>query len=235
MRAQLIFLAALAGCSSKGTCVNGQSISCACNDGRSGAQVCQSGAYSACACTGAATPDLAGVVVDLAGGSNDGGVGKRLFITASEYDGDLKTAGGASDGLTGADHLCATAAAAALLGGTWKAWLSGNGVNAIDRLNDVGPWSLTTGERVFNNKANLQTVPLVPIVRDENGKMVTTTQVWTGTDDGGHEHVGKSCNAFASNAPGMSGVVGDAMTPSSWTATTLDACSVGHHLYCFEQ
>src|SRR5262245_2730644 len=84
--------------------------------------------------------------------------GKRIFVTSTPYTGDLKTNGAGMTGLHGADNLCGLAATAAGLGGTWTAWLSSSTVDAIDRINDVGPWYLVDRcTLVFNNKASIVT------------------------------------------------------------------------------
>jgi len=51
---------------------------------------------------------------------------------------------------------------------------------------DVGPWFLTDGTKAFNNKANLMTIPLAEISRNEQGNAVSNNfGVWTGTLNGG--------------------------------------------------
>src|SRR5947207_2454473 len=79
------------------------------------------------------TGDLAQPPVDFAGTSPDlstpastdmAVAKKRVFVTSGTWTGDLKTHGGGTDGLDGANKLCQGAATAAALGGTWVAWLS---------------------------------------------------------------------------------------------------------------
>lgn len=106
---------------------------------------------------------------------------KRVFITRSEYTGDLKSHGEANDGLAGADSLCSLAAKGADLGGQWRAYLSSSTISAVDRLQDVGPWyTVNRIRRVFNNIENLQTFPLHPLNQDEFGNDVKVVY-WTGT------------------------------------------------------
>ena len=79
--------------------------------------------------------------------------------------------------MPGADAKCQLAADSQLLGGTFKAWISTTSGNAIDRIADVGPWVLVdNATKVFNNKANLQTVPLSAIWLTE----ANTSPTWTG-------------------------------------------------------
>jgi len=63
----------------------------------------------------------------------------RVFVTSAGYDGDLAGQSGTTDGLAGGDALCNLHASAAGLGGIWKAWLSGDEEDAVDRIADVGP------------------------------------------------------------------------------------------------
>src|SRR5437870_4261918 len=56
--------------------------------------------------------------------SPDGGLLMRAFVTKASFTGDLKAQGAGASGLEGGDKLCQTAASAASLPGTFKAWLS---------------------------------------------------------------------------------------------------------------
>src|SRR5262245_3061033 len=47
---------------------------------------------------------------------------RRVFVTSAIYPGNI-------GGLMGADAKCQTSADAAMLGGSWRAWLSQDGVN----------------------------------------------------------------------------------------------------------
>jgi hypothetical protein len=202
-----------------------------------GAQVCSKGSFAACQCDSAL--DMASTSTDMAGAPVNKDMlsgSKRVFVTASGYTGDLKTAGAAADGLAGGDKLCATASTAALLGGTWKAWLSTDATNAIDRIADVGPWYLMDGTKVFNNKANIMTTPLVTIGRDENGMSVPSGRVWTGTSDGGGADSHGNCKGWTSLQAGDAGVTGDVMPPvGNWTAFAITGCDSSARIYCFEQ
>lgn len=154
---------------------------------------------------------------------------KRIFATNAQYPGNL-------GGLPGADQKCSTAAQAAGLGGTWKAWLSDANTDAIDRITANGPWYLRDNEtRVFNNKANLMTNPLVSISRDENGNSVSAALAWTGTRVGGARST--HCASWTSSAAGQNGQVGSTVSSSnSWTEeSTAIACDGPQHLYCLEQ
>jgi hypothetical protein len=163
----------------------------------------------------------------------------RVFVTSDTWTGNF-------GGLAGADADCATAAQAASLGGSWKAWLSDSTTNAIDRIQDVGPWYLVDGTTlVFHNKANLLTSPLAPITEDENG------QPWQGT--GLYGTWSGSTNQGASDPPmaggedycvdWTSGSASDGATVGSPNEADQDwggggaplPCNGTNSLYCFEQ
>ncbi len=159
-----------------------------------------------------------------AGGSS---VMKRVFVTASDYDGKL-------GGLAGADAKCALSAQAANLGGTWKAWLSDDTTNALDRIANVGPWFLLDGTKVFNNKANLATVPLSQITISEQGTRTSGSYAWTGTLGGGARSP-DTCGSWAFNDATKKGNVGYLTSASNWTEYSAWPCSYRMHLYCIEQ
>lgn len=221
-------------CGVEAHCVPGTSQACSCTDGRMGAQLCQTnGAYASCTCTGTMST---GGGMGSGGGTGSGGGGgggggglagtKRVFVTSTTYTGDL-------DGINGADSKCNLSAQAGGLSGTWVAWVSSDAAKAIDRITGNGPWMLLNTTRAFNNKANLSTLPLVPINIDENGHQATSPRsVWTGTNSGGGA---SSSNCSGWNSTGTYGSVGDFATVSDWTASSTDGCNQTAHLYCFEQ
>lgn len=205
------------------------------------------GACGSGSSTDSTTSD-AGVAADGASGSTgDGGTAagpKRIFVTAAGYTGDLKTQGGGASGLEGADALCANAGEAALLGRNFKAWLSDDTANAIDRIEDVGPWYFPApdggvGARVFNNKAQLKTLPLVAIrVTEQGGELSGTAYAWSGTMVGGSlaTNAGaRTCAGWTSGSNGEFGVAGDVQDASNWTQLTARACATTAHLYCIGQ
>lgn len=150
---------------------------------------------------------------------------KRVFVGSSFHTPDF-------GGLAGGDSICNARAAAAGLGGTWKAWLSDSITDAIDRLADVGPWFRLDGAKVFENLAGIPSFPLAPITTTELGVESFNT-VWTGTfADGTHA---SSCNDWSSTS-GV-GAIGDptSTTTGNWTGLMNTSCSGAFALYCFEQ
>ncbi len=158
---------------------------------------------------------------------------KRVFVTSSQYDGNLAPLGGG-------DRLCQQIAMEARLGGTWKAWLSIGGVNAIDRIADVAPWYLVDGvTKVFATKAQLRGRPTVIINQDENGMVIDPMTlgpgdlvVQTGTRNGGIS--GADCGAWTNTGQGTYGFLD---LPEYWTEYADGGCAVSNNkrLYCIEQ
>jgi hypothetical protein len=174
---------------------------------------------------------------------------KHVFVTSKAFNGDLKTAGNGADGLQGADKLCASAATAAGLSGTWKAYVSGtvNGAtsNAPDRIADVGPWYLLDGTLAVATKAQLSAAISHAIGVDELGS-TGPGAVWTGTRLGTYTQACENPggDSWASADQGAQGTGGSALDATEWSAGTstlgapnaLAMCSDGSlHLYCFEQ
>lgn len=156
---------------------------------------------------------------------------KRFFVSSGSHNGNL-------GGFDGADQRCNLAAAGANLGGKWKALLEGA------TFNDVGPWYLLSGAKVFNNKANiLAGSPLVaPDVNEQNRVINLDEQVWTGRDASQSDLSNESCTTWTSSAPyavnGPGGTVGDPhFKDDTWqvSQTGFLACDKLAHLYCIEQ
>lgn len=165
-----------------------------------------------------------------------------LFATSAMYDRDLRAAAGTVDGISGADALCARAAAGANLEGAWVAWVSDVNHDAIDRIPDVGPWYLLNETIVFNNKINLATTPLVPIDITEHGLPVPVNDcVWTNTAVGGRK-VAECVWEETQLGSGQPNPCGGAhqcgfarKTDNTWTSWTSSGAMTSCRLYCFQQ
>lgn len=246
--AAAVAVASGAACGGKSTCVSGMSSACTCSTGAAGAQVCQAdGSFGACVCNGGTGGGSGGspgggsgggMAQNPGGGSgggSGGGMGKRLFVTAQLYSGNL-------GGLAGADQKCTTAATAGNLGGVWQAWLSDGTTDALSRFADAGAWYDLDGRKIFNNSANLATVPLDQLSRDEQGQAVDYGFAWTGTANGGTRS-GKHCRGWTSQDAGTTaddfgthGIIGVSSYPSTWTeGTSPYACNQTLHLICLEK
>jgi len=162
--------------------------------------------------------------------------------------------GGNLGGLTGADQICQTAAAAVGAGSkTWKAFLStfnnGAPVHAIDRIG-AGPWydrngrliamnlaGLTAGNRPAGDPATINDLP------DENGTPLTTLgdthDILTASNLAGRfdgTSGANSCNDWTDAGAGTPGAVRlghswPATSGQSWIrAHTARGCSPGVNL-----
>jgi hypothetical protein len=172
------------------------------------------------------------------GGTGDAGL--RVFITSASYSADLKTAGGGSSGVSGADNLCNLVAQGAGLSGSYQAWLSNNlGADAITRITAAGPWFQYAGGSptiIFRNKAELAGLPLAGIQYDELGRNGGAGYaVWTGTNNGGHAST-STCTGFTdSTSSGDFATTGSTGFVGTWTQNVDAACTSTGHLYCFQQ
>ncbi|MFO0599900.1 MAG: DUF1554 domain-containing protein [Myxococcaceae bacterium] len=161
------------------------------------------------------------------------GAPKAVFITSLTFTGNL-------GGLAGADQKCATAAAAANLPGTFKAWLSSGSTSALSRFTVEGPWEqrsqLDGNILTFRNRANLQTTPLAQLTVNEQGSSSQfTTYVWTGTAAGGASS-GNDCNGWTSASSAGVGSYGDGSARSTnWTAFSTTGCDQPLALLCIQQ
>lgn len=213
-------------CDANGECVAAVSAT-ACGGGGNFCEACDTGetCYATARRCGAANPAYA-------------------FVTKTEYTGNLKAAGGGTTGLLGADNLCQAAAQSAGLTGTFKAWLSDGGTNAIDRLSDVGGW-YTLGDypwRIAASKAQLLT-GLSNAFTDETGSHLSSGGVWTGTNGSGtratsfFQGTTGNCVGWSVDYLGAdSGVLGlNGYTSSKWTQDSAQQCHNKARLYCFQQ
>jgi hypothetical protein len=182
--------------------------------------------------------------------STSGGVvaAKRVFVTAASFHGDLQQQGAGADGLAGADLLCAAAATSASLGGTWVAWVSTSGVDAISRLASDGRWTLIDEvTEVFASRSQIQFGPKHAIDVTEAGEPllpsgVDLPVVWTNTDSFGKysdDGENNACDDWsAQTGVAAVGVIFDPALGGpglSWTDTKQPrACGGAYHLYCFE-
>jgi hypothetical protein len=153
----------------------------------------------------------------------------RAFVSSTTPTGNL-------GGIAGADALCNSLATAAKLGGTYRAWISVSGADAIDHITSTGPWHLVNGQLVAANKAELTSGDLDHLIdKDEKGGTPTEAEdrVWTATGPNGR-YVGPDCAQWTGVG---SGVVGEARNDNTnkWTALIDEMCTEVNRVYCFEQ
>lgn len=185
----------------------------------------------------------AGVAPDAGAAATDPPVSegpKRVFLTSRTVYADLLSTARGADGVRSGDSVCQVSADVANLGGTWKAWLSNESVDAIDRIRGNGPWARLDGVVVFPDHASLATAPLAPIDIDENGVTYTegcnnTSRVWTGTRTGGRWDL-DDCVDWSTSDDGWSATTGCPGEVARWTDDDGGwNCDNEYRLYCFEQ
>ena len=176
-----------------------------------------------------------------AGRSTDAGAGSggpyRVFVTSATYTGDIQREP-ASPGLESADTYCQLAATAASLGGTWRAFLSTESVDAIDRVAGEGPWVNMLGSTVFPNRAALEVSgPMASMRYDENGDSASTGLVWTGSSGSKRYLDGYACQGWTSSDLLTYGQIGDlySSTSTGWVSYDIANCGNAYALLCFEQ
>lgn len=161
--------------------------------------------------------------------------GTLVFRTATTLGGNL-------GGLTGADGICATAAAGAGLPGVFKAVLSDATTHAVDRFSIRYPVITTNGKVIAS--ANFWSQ------NPENGGAASigpssTDFVWTGTQPGGVRST-DTCRSWTSDAAGDLGRQGQASATDYYTCPRgslgpsvfncgSTSCTTGRALLCMSE
>lgn len=163
-----------------------------------------------------------------------GGAPKRLFVTAPMLRGRYVS-----------DDMCRAAAAQGGLGGTWIGWYSMQGafeIDAVERIQDVGPWFDLRGSLIFRDKGDLSQLPLNPIrVTERSYALDDDEPIWTGTRPGGTSGSNRCLDAtqgvvWGSNQPTVYGDIGlVGRTDERWTYAGAQTCDQEAHLICIEQ
>jgi hypothetical protein len=159
----------------------------------------------------------------------DGHADMSFFIT-SAGSGDGANLGG----LEGADaHCTSLAEAAGVTGKTWAAYLSGDGVNARDRIGG-GPWVNYNGVTVATDLDNLHDASANALSKENSisemgalingrGDKPNMHDILTGSDAAGMS-TGLNCSNWTSNGEGSATVghhdrTGGGSDPTSWVAS----------------
>jgi hypothetical protein len=152
----------------------------------------------------------------------------KAFVSSSIVTGGF-------GGVAGADKICNDLAKAQGLAGTYVAWVSTTGVNAIDRITANGPWQRVDGQVVAQTKAQLATGALTTaLLRDEKNQTPPAAEdrVWTATGANG-TFVG--CSDCAGWTGAGNGRVGEAEhTNGQWTTLVDESCTEVNRVYCFQ-
>jgi len=165
---------------------------------------------------------------------------KNVFVTENNVN-TTSFGSGNLGGLAGADNICQTRATTAGLSGTYKAWLSDNGLSAATRLSHFnGEYRLINGTKIADNWADLTDGTLHnPINVTEFGNTLPgTVVVYTGTNTDGTLESSMNCSNWTSSSGNVRGGNGG-VTNAEWTYWVFADCSgnwgSGWKLYCFEQ
>ena len=145
------------------------------------------------------------------------------FVTSQSYTGAL-------GGLVGADANCQSLAEAANLVGTYRAWLSADGVDARDRLAGGKGWKRVDGKVVARTVDDLLTTGPLYTLLDEYGDPASSW-VLTGTMGTGDAAAINCENYTSDSAQGQVGFANH--VGPRFTEGTTKGCAVAARLYCF--
>jgi hypothetical protein len=184
----------------------------------------------------ASGPDAAGCASKHA--SSSGACQPLVFVTTALVKGDL---GGdlAHTGVERGDALCQAEADKVFTGKVFKAWLSGAGVSAKDRLEHsdttyrvMDGTPIATSWNRFASPIHTTTIDLLL-----DGTRVRQAGVYTGTKPDGTE-AASSCNGWSSQASDVIGTVGftNNLSNGDWSSSVqVIPCTFEARLYCIEQ
>ncbi len=171
--------------------------------------------------------------------------GKGAFVTSMQGNGNFSSwvPRTGLHGLEAADAVCKDSAARARLDNfeKYKAWISTNEINAIDRLKSNGPWVRVDGTLLAKDKQQLLSESLLntPLSVSEQGDYIWDA-VWTGTlARNGSVVEFANCQDWTSDSTEDIGVFGLSITLDEFWTTVDYYPSSGcnrdnNHLYCFE-
>jgi len=172
----------------------------------------------------------AGIDASTDAGADAGPAERRIFVTSAPQSANF-------GGLEGADSVCASEAAAAGIGGEFKAWLSTNELAAADRLvQSAVPYVLVDGTLVADDWADLTDGAIETRVNLDASGVERAGDVWTGTLPSGLSYVGQGdCDGFTNGTDGVALCGSTQSINAAWTASQLPGCSTRLRLYCIEQ
>jgi hypothetical protein len=164
--------------------------------------------------------------------------GKTVFITSTEFVGDL---GGNTNGIDGADAVCQAHAASGYVPGTFKAWLGSTSGGPAQRFTQSAePYRDLNSGKIADNWADLTDGTLDNTIQLDEQRNVQWGEVWTGVETNGDATAGAFpyCGdwGFAMSIPVNHGLGLAESTGSSWTKNSSGICDfTTAHVYCFEQ
>lgn len=168
--------------------------------------------------------------------------GRLAFVTSVVGTGDLGSwpqADSGSSGIAAGDSVCRNLATDAGLShpDSFKAWLSDESVDAIDRFDHDGPWVRPDGVGVAADKNEFTSGTLFTSIGqtelgDYMARFVDGVNVWTGTLTDG-TGAGSYCQSWSNGTSAESGNRGQSTdTINSWTQFSAMPCHFAGRLYC---
>jgi hypothetical protein len=158
---------------------------------------------------------------------------KRIFHYPNGSLGQIPDATDQRPAVEVADELCMQGAASRKLGGSWKAWLSTSMVDAIDRIEDVGPWyRLDRETKLFENKSQLSAGPFASIAPP--GDVRAGSPFWTGTLLDGTKSP-FNCMDWRRYWEGTATVGRADAVGAAWVSPEPHSCNYYGSLLCIEQ
>ncbi len=158
----------------------------------------------------------------------------RAFVLSSTSNGKL-------GGIGGADDACQMGAISGGLTGNFRALLSTDSQDAVDRV----PAGLKIVDAASGDTIALDSSALfkgsleIPLARNEHGQTVVNAGVWTGSTAAG-KTTGENCDNWTNSGSGDLGGVGRVGAPGSeWISAKslgggFSPCATQEHLYCVE-
>lgn len=150
-----------------------------------------------------------------------------VFVTSTTYNGNL-------GGISGADAKCAVRAAAASLGGIYKAFASISSISMKNRFpvkgadvvrNRAGQ-TVATGSTLWINSGVTNAVGYDEFGNSRSGN------VWTGTSDFGAQ-LGYNCSNWTTSSSSLYGAMGNSgQTNNYWTYMSSYNCNNSLSIYC---
>ena len=164
---------------------------------------------------------------------------KTVFVTAEPVAAKF-------GGIAAADQMCAQQAAAAMLPGTYYAWLSTGTSSPFNRFSkSTVPYVLPDGTPVADDYEALRSDPIAAIDVTAAGQKSTgadDARVWTGTGvDRRADTFNKAwnlCSEWSGMVIDESVIVGQLrkrIKADDWTRSRLVPCTGDGYLYCFQQ
>lgn len=164
---------------------------------------------------------------------------KTVFVSAEPVAADF-------GGVAAADQLCAQQAAAAMLPGTYYAWLSDSTQSPFGRFSkSTVPYVLPDGTQVAADYAALRSDPVGLIDMTAAGQTAAgadDAKVWTGSGIDGRadtfNNASNYCSDWSTNVIEDTVVIGllrGRNKIDDWTSHRLVPCTGKGYLYCFQQ